>query len=105
VNTPVSVASIPASTAPETSSPMEVEKSSDSEDAEHLAALLLGGEETTTGTEGTAEQGVPDGTTVMELPAIQGGDKKDTKKPDPNSADTSSAAAAILQKYMRRPRT
>ena len=76
-------------------------------DADQIAAMLLGMDDETASTERTAEQGVPDGTTVMDLPAVPGqpDGKKDDKKANPNTADTSSAAAAILSKYMRRPRT
>jgi pSer/pThr/pTyr-binding forkhead associated (FHA) protein len=76
-------------------------------DADSIAAMLLGMDDETASTERTAEQGVPDGTTVMDMPAVPGqpDGKKDDKKASPNTADTSSAAAAILSKYMRRPRT
>ena len=78
------------------------------QDSDQFAAMLLGMDdgEATTGDQ-TAEGAIPDGTTVMDLPSVGGQNpaKKDEKKPNPNNADTSSAAAAILSKYMRRPRT
>lgn len=69
-------------------------------DSEKMAALLLGGDDGSG--DATIEAAIPDGTTAMDLPAVPGEKKDDKKKPD---ADTSSAAAAILSKYMRRPRT
>jgi pSer/pThr/pTyr-binding forkhead associated (FHA) protein len=76
-------------------------------DADQLAAMLLGMDDGESGSsDQTAESRIPDGTTVMDIPAAAGdAAKKDAKKVDPNTADTSSAAAAILSKYMRRPRT
>ena len=49
-------------------------------------------------------ESVPDGSTVMELPSMggEGAAKKEAPKPP---ASTSSAAAEILKKYQRRPRT
>ena len=72
-------------------------------DADHLAAMFLM-EDGPAGKSDTAEaSAVPDGTTVMDVPALPGGDK--AKEKAKNNADTSSAAASILSKYMRRPRT
>jgi len=52
----------------------------------------------------TEEAKIPDGTTVMDLPAVPGADAKAPAKP---AAPASSAQAAkdLLSKYMRRPRT
>jgi len=74
------------------------------EDPDHAAALLLGLDDAG-GTNPTVEGFSSDPTTVMEMPALgdkQGQPKKEEKKP---TADSSSAAAEILSKYMRRPRT
>jgi len=93
-----------AASTPAAETPKTVPASSDP-DADQIAAMLLGMEDETA-TERTAEQAIPDGTTIMDAPAVPGQPgKKDEKKPNPNTADTSSAAAAILSKYMRRPRT
>jgi len=75
------------------------------EDPDHAAALLLGLDDPA-GMNPTLEQMSSDPTTVMEMPAL-GGQADPTKKPDPKkiNADSSSAAAEILSKYMRRPRT
>jgi pSer/pThr/pTyr-binding forkhead associated (FHA) protein len=83
-------------------------------DDEAAAALLLSLQED--GSEplpSQDEHGVPMGTTVMEAPAPspdstvdekegkKDGEKKDKK---PGAGDTSTAANALLQKYLRRPR-
>lgn len=78
-----------------------------------LAAILL--LEDDGGSVGSGDSGVPEGSTVFDVPAISGttpegqpvadGGKekaKEAKKPTENSSD---AARAILEKYMRRPRT
>lgn len=86
--------------------PEELEVGSEESDSERLAAILLGSDDEVTAADGTTEQVVPDGTTAMELPSIGGEPgKKEEKKPNANTGNTSGAAAAILQKYMRRPRT
>jgi pSer/pThr/pTyr-binding forkhead associated (FHA) protein len=75
------------------------------DDPDHAAALLLGLDDLS-GTNPTVEGFSSDPTTVMEMPAL--GDKPgEPKKEDPKkpTADSSSAAAEILSKYMRRPRT
>jgi predicted component of type VI protein secretion system len=74
------------------------------EDPDHAAALLLGLDDAG-GANPTVEGFSSDPTTVMEMPALgdkPGEPKKEEKKP---TADSSSAAAEILSKYMRRPRT
>jgi pSer/pThr/pTyr-binding forkhead associated (FHA) protein len=78
-----------------------VEEELEEADHERLAALLLGGDDSSS--DATIEAAIPDGNTDMELPTMPGTEKKDDKKK--LDADTSSAAAAILSKYMRRPRT
>ncbi len=77
-------------------------------DPDHLAMMMLSdGDDPTPigGNTPTAENMIPEGSTVMEIPAVVGGDKKDEKKSKGFNADTSGAAASILSKYMRRPRT
>ena len=73
-----------------------------SEDPDQLAAMLLGLDD---GSGPTVEQMSADPTTVMEMPAL--GAKSDEKKKDEKKshADSASAAAEVLSKYMRRPRT
>lgn len=75
------------------------------EDPDHAAALLLGLDDPG-GTNPTVEGFSSDPTTVMEMPAL-GSKPGEAKKDDPKkpTADSSSAAAEILSKYMRRPRT
>lgn len=82
--------------------------SSGAEDQDAAAAMLLGmGDEDPPG----SEPKVPDGSTVMEMSAVDAdkikaaaekaaGDKKGT----PTAAETSAAASEILRKYMRRPK-
>jgi pSer/pThr/pTyr-binding forkhead associated (FHA) protein len=72
------------------------------EDPDQLAAMLLGLDD---GSGQTVEQMSADPTTVMEMPAL--GAKTDDKKKDEKKthADSASAAAEVLSKYMRRPRT
>jgi len=73
------------------------------DDPDHAAALLLGLDDPSAP---TLEQMSSDPTTVMEMPAL-GGQAGQAKKPEAKkeNADSSSAAAEILSKYMRRPRT
>jgi pSer/pThr/pTyr-binding forkhead associated (FHA) protein len=73
-----------------------------------IAAMLLSieGDETPTGP--TDAQGVPEGSTIMEMKIpTEGAAGKDDKKKDKPSptGDTRSAAANILEKMMKRPRT
>jgi predicted component of type VI protein secretion system len=73
-----------------------------SEESEDAAAMLLSMDENS-GTDGTTEGKIPDGTTVMDIPAVDAqGDA--SKKAKLAQADTSKAAAELLSKYMRRPR-
>jgi len=71
-------------------------------DADQLAAMLLAEDSDDIPSSGLSPE-VPDGTTVMEIPAIPG---QPTNKPavPANDPNTSRAARDILSKYMRRPR-
>ena len=74
------------------------------DDPDHLAAMLLGLDEPG-GSGPTVESMSADPTTVMEMPALgtkPGDPKKEEKK---GHTDSASAAAEVLSKYMRRPRT
>jgi pSer/pThr/pTyr-binding forkhead associated (FHA) protein len=74
-----------------------------SEDPDQLAAMLLGLDD---GSGPTVEQMSADPTTVMEMPALGTKPGEEKKKDDKKShADSASAAAEVLSKYMRRPRT
>jgi predicted component of type VI protein secretion system len=75
------------------------------EDPDHLAAMLLGLDEPA-GSGPTVESMSADPTTVMEMPAL-GGKPGEAKKDEAKKghADSASAAAEVLSKYMRRPRT
>jgi predicted component of type VI protein secretion system len=72
---------------------------------DQMAALLLGMEDGPAAP-GTIEQLSADSTTVMEMPAL-GADKAGEAKKDQKKSheDSASAAAELLSKYMRRPRT
>ena len=74
------------------------------DDPDQLAAMLLGLDDPA-GSGPTVESISADPTTVMEQPALgtQPGAKKE--EPKKNSTDSASAAAEVLSKYMRRPRT
>jgi pSer/pThr/pTyr-binding forkhead associated (FHA) protein len=76
---------------------------STAEDDESAAALLLMDE--TGALDPTAEAKIPDGTTVMDAPAVPGAAAEKGKTAPAKSGDSSKAAADILSKYMRRPRT
>jgi len=91
---PDSLKSVPASrgAAPKTAE----------EDADAAAAMLLGmGDEDPPG----SEPKVPEGSTVMEMPAVDStGKPVEQKKKTVTPAESSAAANEILRKYMRRPR-
>ena len=74
----------------------------DEEDSDRIAAMMLemGGDDAVAGV-------VPDGTTVLDMPALSDPNQPAGKKaaPKPAFATTSSAAEAILKKYRQRPRT
>ncbi len=89
-------------------------------DEEEAAALLLSlqGDGPAPASGASPEAGpVPEGSTVFDVPAAMAGDtaiegvnaesKKasDARKASQMAADTSTAAKAILEKYLRRPRT
>jgi pSer/pThr/pTyr-binding forkhead associated (FHA) protein len=84
---------------------------------EEAAALLLAMSDTDTAVVGTSvldDQGVPTGSTVMELGAAPSGDTQDGEEAKGGAvrseqavkaeANTSAAAKALLEKYLRRPR-
>lgn len=110
--------------APAAASTAKVAKSTDQEDDDAMAALLLDaeGDPVPADQSAAASDSIPTGSTVFELPKIKtsgsetpapeagkeeqtaGDAKKPTAKPS-SSADTSAAAKALLDKYTRRPRT
>jgi pSer/pThr/pTyr-binding forkhead associated (FHA) protein len=105
----------------ETSTPVDkptpmppTKASTSSNEEEDAAALLLSLQEGTNPNSETAPgegQDVAPGSTVMDIIPLQstedgaGKDKADEKKKKTGSGDTSTAAKAILEKYLRRPRT
>ncbi len=77
-----------------------------SSDDDSVAAMLLSLQDDSEGSLGLGGGEVPEGSTVMDLgiaPPGEGGEKKDEAKPAA-PANTSNAAKALLEKYMRRPR-
>lgn len=82
----------------------------DSSDEDDIAAMLLDLDDGDTPTENKGPDGVPEGSTVFDLkvpPEVQAAGQAADKKESPKqgSGDTRSAAASILEKMMRRPRT
>jgi predicted component of type VI protein secretion system len=72
------------------------------DDHDEAAAMLLG-----MGDEGSGEARVPEGSTIMEMPAVlaeAGKAADDKKKAASSKEDSSNAASEILRRYMRRPR-
>lgn len=74
------------------------------DDPDHLAAMLLGLDEPA-GSGPTVESMSADPTTVMEMPALGGKPGEAKKEEKKGHGDSASAAAEVLSKYMRRPRT
>jgi pSer/pThr/pTyr-binding forkhead associated (FHA) protein len=94
----------PAVAKPANTTVVEGSPGTPNDDPDHLAAMLLGLDEPG-GSGATVESMSADPTTVMEMPALgtkPGEAKKEEKK---GHGDSASAAAEVLSKYMRRPRT
>jgi pSer/pThr/pTyr-binding forkhead associated (FHA) protein len=75
--------------------------------SDKIADLLLDDDGSTPAAGNTLDtaESVPEGSTIMELPAPgKPGETKPAPKPVLGSGNTSSAAAEILRKYQRRPR-
>jgi predicted component of type VI protein secretion system len=98
--------------------PPPAAKAAEPNDDESVAAMLLALQDDpsiTPGAPGVDSQGVPTGSTVMDIisTSTENTDEQDAAKPGEKKAEpakagtgnTSSAAKAILEKYMRRPRT
>jgi pSer/pThr/pTyr-binding forkhead associated (FHA) protein len=94
--------------------PLPANRSGDGEE-DAAAMLLLPDEEGESAAQNaTVEGGVPDGSTIMEIPVLgaegekaakDANQKENDKKKAAENANTSSAAAAILAKYSRRQRS
>jgi predicted component of type VI protein secretion system len=72
------------------------------EDHDHIAAMLLG-----MGEDEPSASDVPGGSTVMEMPAVELAKAAEAKKDEkkiPSKVESSTAAADLLRKYMRRPK-
>jgi pSer/pThr/pTyr-binding forkhead associated (FHA) protein len=72
-------------------------------EGDEAAAMLLSMDDKS-GADPTTEAAIPDGSTVMDIPSVDPAKTEPGKKEQPKG-DTSKAAADLLSKYMRRPRT
>ena len=105
----VEMATPPPVNRPTPPPPSKKAAAADASDDDSIAAMLLDLQDDGSKGAGGAPSEVPEGSTVMDLKAPpapgegEGANKedKDKKKPEGN---TSTAAKAILEKYMRRPR-
>lgn len=94
---------LPPATKPATPKPPPAKAGSDDD----IAAMLLGMNDNDTPSSGSGSYGVPEGSTVMEIPT---GEAKDAGQPKPeekktdSKEDSSNAANELLRRYMRRPR-
>jgi pSer/pThr/pTyr-binding forkhead associated (FHA) protein len=86
--------------------PPPTKKPTEDADDDSIAAMLLSLQDDGPG--GALSSEVPEGSTVMDIPAPpktgEGDPTKTQQISKPASANTSTAAKAILEKYMRRPR-
>jgi predicted component of type VI protein secretion system len=99
-------AAAPAGAAPAAESEDAIVGAAEGDD--DIAAMLLSlGDDTDTGGTPISSGEVPDGSTVMDVPAQPGseGAGKDAKDKKKDLGNTSTAAKSILEKYMRRPRS
>jgi pSer/pThr/pTyr-binding forkhead associated (FHA) protein len=98
--------------------PVPPTKAGAKSDDEEAAAMLLALGDSETPSSGSSildNQGVPAGSTVMEMAPASGQEKQEAdkatggagrmEKANKSEADTSAAAKALLDKYIRRPRT
>jgi pSer/pThr/pTyr-binding forkhead associated (FHA) protein len=88
----------------QTPAPTPAPAPADEDDPDRIAAMLLGMSD-----DDPAE--VPGGSTIMDLPSVEGGpdqpakaEEEKKKKGVPTAAESSAAASEILRRYMRRPR-
>ncbi len=96
--------------------PAPAHKPADTADDEAMAALLLAlpeGEDSNSGIRGVDSEGVPTGSTVMDLPVPTGVEEDSQTEPTTpdkktpvktGSGDTAAAADALFKKYLRRGR-
>jgi len=105
----VEAAATPPVNRPTPPPPAKAPAQSEGSDDDSIAAMLLSLQDDSGGESGSPSE-VPEGSTVMDMqapPMPEGGapavkeKEKDKKK---NDGNTSSAAKAILEKYMKRPR-
>ena len=82
---------------------LDVESDSETNSARILAMLMDDEEGPTPAPSDGKPDNIPSGTTVMEIPPLLGGEKKDKAKPA-DKQSTSNAAEEILRKIRQRPR-
>jgi len=87
-----------------TASELPVAVDAPSSDDDSAAAMLLSMDDTAA-KDPTGEAIIPEGSTVMDIPSVDGAKPDAIKKIKQEQADTSQAARDLLSKYMRRPRT
>jgi predicted component of type VI protein secretion system len=92
-----------------TPSPVAKAPTAESSDDESIAAMLLSLQDDSSPDSGGSPGEVPEGSTVMDLqapplPGEAAPADKDKDKKKPIDGNTSTAAKAILEKYMKRPR-
>jgi pSer/pThr/pTyr-binding forkhead associated (FHA) protein len=96
--------------------PLPANKAGEGHEDDAAALLLVSdGDEPSGDGDRSLESGIPDGTTVMDIPAMgmeaeaakkdEKADKKKDEKATPEYPNTATAAAAILAKYSRRQRS
>ena len=107
VNEATTVIETPKLAAAKAAEQLTAGKPAENSDPDDAAALLLGLDDGPSGSTPTVGSLGTDSTTVMEMPAL--GEKKvepaQEEKKKSNVTDSSNAAAELLSKYMRRPRT
>jgi pSer/pThr/pTyr-binding forkhead associated (FHA) protein len=102
----------PAAGKPEPAQPAPAAESGDDESVAAMLLSIQDDEGSTPATTPLDSEGIPTGSTVMEAMTPTGEDGKEEGKPGANkpaaakpaTGNTSSAAKAILDKYIRRPR-
>ena len=89
---------VPAAVKPAPAKP--IPKASGEDEQDNIAAMLLGMDDD----DPTAEPHVPEGSTVMEMPAVPGAAPDDKKRKVPEQPDSSAIARDLLSRLTRRPR-
>jgi pSer/pThr/pTyr-binding forkhead associated (FHA) protein len=106
ITVPAAVAkTVPASATATVAMSDTIPAQSGSDNEGDAAAAMLLSMDDKAGNEPTTEAAIPDGSTVMDIPSVDAAKPDAAKKEQKAKGDTSKAAADLLSKYMRRPRT